>query len=246
MEIVTWNLNGLDEQAVAHRAEMAAYEILLGAQPERLLTRAPRPLPDIILLQEVTARNWTFLKPHFVAAGVQWFPITPPEREYFELTAWSPKGTKLTAEVSDLPETLYGRKLVSVELQFPEFRLKVYNAHFDSGPEARVSKIRVAQGRAVCGLLGSEPAVFGGDTNLRDEEWSQIVDSANGVLDAWEAGGAPESARYTWQYKSRRARFDRVWLSDMFRVEDFGVIGKISGALPPSDHLGLRVKIATK
>ena len=245
IDLVTWNLNGLSEQALNLRFEVALHETLLGARIEELL-RGKKPIqpPSLILLQEVTEAGFFALKPHLKAGSFDYFPRQPPDRGYFELVAVRAPCSIVEAHSELLPETLYGRWLHQLEVATPLGSKTIFTAHFDSGPEKRVSEIREVQTRAVLERLNQD-AVFGGDTNLRDHEWMAAAEGAPLVQDAWEAAGADERHRFTWHGAGRRARFDRVWTSTNLTVLGFETFGGayVSGlGQPPSDHLGLRVK----
>lgn len=245
LELVSWNLNGLDERLAAPRAEAALQEVLLGARIEQLADGAPpRDPPDVLLLQEVTrAVHHAVLKPHLGAAGFTLCPDSPPDRSYFEVLAVRPPSQLEGFASEPLWKTQYGRWQHELRLSKSGRPWRILSAHLDSGPEASTAAARRAQLADIAQQLGEGPrAVFAGDTNLRDAEWAAV---APPITDAWEAGGRPAAHRFTWTQGKRRARFDRAWLSADLRVESFETIGAapLPGGPPPSDHLGLRVRL---
>ena len=84
LNILSWNLNGLDEKNLDVRTELALQIMLLGAPIELIMTNhTPRTYtpPHVIALQEVTARSYkAHLKKHLQAAGYDIFPIEVPEK----------------------------------------------------------------------------------------------------------------------------------------------------------------------
>lgn len=237
IELVTWNLNGLDDDALDERTEVAMFTILLGAPPEVALAGGPpRPPPDLVLLQEVVDRSLrAHIAPHLRAAGYQLFPTEPPDRGYYEVIAVRGRAV-LGADVLRFPRSGQGRALLRVRLP----GLTVFTAHLESlsaGAAVRLEQAAFALDQ----LRAAGPAVFGGDTNLRDPEWAKL--DATGVRDAWEDAGSPRALRATWN----TARYDRVWTAGGAACVGFERIGGTplaSTGCTPSDHLGVRVRIS--
>lgn len=254
MDIVTWNLNGLDEGGLDLRTEAALQDILLGHRIELVASgQLPRNPPDVVVLQEVTRRTFhAHLKHHLRAAGFEVRPASVPDRNYFELVAVRPPWTVVDYVQEPLVRTRFGRWLHRACVEGPDGEVTILTAHFDSGPEEASSRARLAQLRDVTSLM-ERSAIFAGDTNLREAEWSGLVDgNAPGraghlpVKDAWVETGRPANHRFTWIAKDRKARFDRVFYSPDLAAETFETIGVHPvtelGELP-SDHLGLRACI---
>lgn len=247
MDLVTWNLNGLDDLAEGPRVEAALQEILLGVRLEALMAgRQPETPPEVILLQEVTARSFhAHLKHHLRAAGFELFPPSPPDRSYFELLAARPPLEVRAHRMEPLWKSQYGRWLHELELTGPQGELTVLTAHFDSGPEPATAAARRAQLRDVVSRLVRR-AVFAGDTNLREAEW-RAEEARLSVIDAHLALGSPKDLARTWRSARAGARFDRVWLSPDLRPEGLSGLGlhPLPGlGRPPSDHIGLRLRFS--
>lgn len=226
VDVVTWNLNGLDELGLDLRTEAAVQDILLDARIEAIAAghRVPGAPPDVVLLQEVTARTFhAHLKPHLSAAGYSMFPSVPPDRSYFEILAVRPPWRPVEHRAEPLPKSQYGRWLHRLRLEGPGAECTVLTAHFDSGPEKTARAIRSAQARDVASLMKAR-AIFAGDTNLREREWAKLA-PALGIDDAWERAGSPDQHRFTWFADERRARFDRVWVTPDIDVTGFRAIG---------------------
>jgi endonuclease/exonuclease/phosphatase (EEP) superfamily protein YafD len=236
MDVVTWNLNGLEPIDLDPRAEGAMFLVLLGDMPERVVqTGRPRPPPDVILLQEVVERSFhAAIAPHLRAAGYTVFPEQPPERGYFEVIAV--RGPVRDASIRPFSRTGMGRCLTRVELP----GCTVYTGHLESLGPGRPA--RMAQCAEVLAAMAAcrGPAIFGGDTNLRRAEWDELL-VPPGITDAWETLGAPAATARTWQ----RARYDRFWLQG-FTPTALSLVGDrplpATGARA-SDHLGLRLTV---
>ncbi|MEL6183070.1 MAG: hypothetical protein AAFU79_00505, partial [Myxococcota bacterium] len=118
IEVVSWNLNGLDEVELGPRWELAMQEILLGSSVEAIAAGAQqRSPPHVILLQEVTTRGFhAHLKPHLGAAGFDLFPAVPPDRNYWELVAYRPPMAFVEGKSEPLWKTQFGRWMHTVRL----------------------------------------------------------------------------------------------------------------------------------
>lgn len=149
------------------------------------------------------------------------------------------------------PSSFMGRALVWADVA----GWRVMTAHMESLRDG--SRARKAQLSAVMAALDAagRPAVFGGDTNLRDAEVPPLADAR----DAWRLSGAPEDRRYTWDLvrnrnktmpggRRPRARYDRVFVSGC-RVASFDLIGEAAlpgGGMWPSDHFGIQVDLSAQ
>ncbi len=246
MRLVTWNVNGLDDDNVDERAEAAVFTAVLGAPLHQLHSGTkPHAPPEVIVLQEVTPRTFrAHFHPHLTAGGYRVLPDKPPDRETFEIAAVRPPLDVTAVDTVDLVESAFGRRLTTLDLEGPDGPLRVLTGHFDSGTEGRV--VRIAQLRQVAAAMSGR-AVFAGDANLRKAEWNETkADLA--IVDAWEELGEPSSTRVTWRRTTNgeefKARFDRIFLAGGLRARTMAPLG---AATPPgwrapiSDHIGLLV-----
>ena len=236
MDVVSWNLNGLEPVDLGPRTEGALFTLLLGATLEEVMHTGPTVRsPSVVLLQEVVETSFhAHIAPHLRAAGYTLFPESPPERGYFEVIAV--RGPILSASSERFERTGMGRALTRVELP----GLTVFTGHLESLGPGRPA--RLAQTAAVLAALDAceGPALFGGDTNLRKAEWSTL-EVPEGIHDAWEVLGRPSSSANTWG----RARYDRFWLKGL-EPRSLTLIGRkdLPGlGQPPSDHRGLRLSV---
>lgn len=220
------------------------FTLLLGGAPGAVFAGlAPQlPPPEVVLLQEVVDRSLAaHVRPHLEAAGYVLAVGSQQAREYFEVIAVRPPWRLLRSGVSPL-DTSQGRELLWAEIEGDGHMWLVTTAHLESMPAG--AALRMAQTAAVMERLRSweGPALFGGDTNLRDAEAEQV-----GCLpDAWEACGEPATERWT-RLRQTGARFpsryDRVWGHRVI-FSDFSCIGRepvTAGGATASDHLGVRV-----
>ncbi len=245
MRLLTWNLNGLDNDQLDDRTEAAVFLSVAGITLAQLTAGVPASLPpDVLVFQEVVERTFlAHLAPHLQRAGYKLYPKTPPDRQIFEVVAVLGHHSILRAHTSPLSRSVFGRELQSVDIATNDEaigELSVLTAHFDSGAEQREN--RLAQARQVMASMGPR-AVFAGDTNMRTAEWDALR-STTMVTDAWETVGEPARLRRTWRSGTHGARFDRVWFGEGLvarALEGIGIdeVAGLNG--PPSDHVGLRV-----
>jgi endonuclease/exonuclease/phosphatase (EEP) superfamily protein YafD len=244
MQLLTWNLNGLDDHHLDDRTEAAVFLAVAGVTLTQLTAGVPAtPAPDVIVFQEVVARTFlAHIAPHFRRAGFTLYPETPPDRQVFEVVAVNDSHSIVRANTTPLQHSVYSRQLHTVDILPAEsaHEISILTAHFDSGAEQ--SKNRLAQARQVMAMMGRR-AIFAGDTNMRASEWDALRHTTM-VIDAWEAIGEPAALRRTWRSGQKGARFDRVWIGDALAtraVQGVGIDDLHSIGAPPSDHIGLLV-----
>lgn len=238
MKLVSWNLNGLEDEHIDMRTEAAMFQILLGAPIEAAIDPGFKPnTPDIILLQEVVERTYhAHVKPHLQAAGFTFFPEAPIERSYFEVVAVRQKIIDVNYETFSY--TQQGRGLTTLKLD----GLTVMTAHLESMKPGKHERLDQAQ-FVIDQMTKLGPCIFAGDTNLRKAEW-EVLNHAN-VVDAWESAGSPKSHQMTWHQEQSKSRFDRAWAHDI-GIKSFETFGKKKVSAintKPSDHLGLRIEL---
>lgn len=241
MQLVSWNLNGLEDGHLDERTEAAMFQILLGAPIEKAMVAGFKPnMPDIIVLQEVVERSFhAHIKKHLKMAGFHLFPDAPTERSYFEIIA-SREAFEET-QYQKFSWTNQGRGLSIGKL---ESGLTIMTAHMESQKPG--SLMRIDQAKEILTIMPEHsPCIFAGDTNLREEEWSSIEKGE--VTDAWEVTGSPKAHKVTWQNKVYKARYDRVWTQgltiDSFKTFGSNRIKTIKES--SSDHKALRVSFST-
>jgi endonuclease/exonuclease/phosphatase family metal-dependent hydrolase len=235
LNVVSWNLNGLDVDGLDRRMEAAAHGLLMR-----------QPHPEVLLFQEVVDRGLhAHLRRHLGAVGYG-MAQQPPTGSYYVAAFVRAPAVLTEAAFYPLGGRL-GRGMLVLDLTYSGQAWRVGTAHFESGP--REGDVRIAQTTRVLDVLGehSGPALFAGDTNLRDRELKDRI-AARGWSDAWlTSGGAAEHAG-TWApargvSPMRLFRFDRAWVNEQVKVTDFCTIAKgVTGDGHPvtvSDHKGL-------
>ena len=233
LSLVTWNLFGLEPFQLDVRTEAACTSLLL------------EDPPDIVCFQEVIDRTLiAHLRPHFSHAGYA-HVVQPATTEYTCAVFVRTPLVLQTAGVCPFPSSQMGRALLEATVDWHGQPLLILTAHMESLKEG--SKARKEQLEQIVERMEAHPgpALFAGDTNLRDAE----VDPATlgTVRDAWDVAGTA-ATRFTWRpWKgSARARFDRVFLSPHWTCTSFtlGNGALLDGAgVPISDHRQVRVSL---
>ena len=236
MRLVTWNLDGLEERHLDVRTEAACFRLLLSNPP------------DVVLLQEVVDRSLAaHLKPHFGHAG--YAQIVPPsDSEYFVAAFVRAPHRVLKAWSTPFPGSAMGRALLSLHIDIGGREIAVHTAHFESMAEGR--KERRRQLAQVVEVLhqASVPSVFGGDTNLRDEELGGIA-NLDRIHDTYDLLDHPRDLATTWRPragKHRGHRFDRVFVAGLGVVRAARIgderVPEAEG-MTVSDHVGIEVEL---
>jgi len=238
MKLISWNLNGLEDQHLDMRTEAAMFQLLLGAPIEAAMQEGFKPnTPDIVVLQEVVDRTYhAHIVPHLSAAGFHIFPESPSERSYFEVIAV--RQPILESSYETFSYTQQGRGLSKVKIN----NLTIMTAHMESQKAGKSMRIDQAETILKDINLQDKPCIFAGDTNLRKSEWKTL--KPENVGDAWESAGSPKKHKVTWKRDQYKARFDRVWHHNL-QIKSFETFGfeKVAGiGETPSDHFALRVE----
>ena len=241
LRLISWNLDGLDARHIDLRTEAACQIILERA-------------PDVVFLQEVVERSFfAHLRPWMQGVGYRASPPQLTKRSRYGCIMFTrPPLTVLEARREPFTASQMGRSLLHTTVRWEGRELLLLTAHLESLREGRPE--RVQQLDVVRAALGAHagPAVFAGDTNLRDSEVA-----GKEIRDAWSELGGPRQCRYTFDAfaipnkKGRtRARYDRVFLSAHpgWRSTEMSLLGMASvpgaGGLFPSDHAGIEVLLS--
>ncbi len=236
MNLVSWNLNGLEDYNLDMRTEAAMFQLLLGAPIKHAMVEGFKPnMPDIIVLQEVVERTFhAHLVPHLSAAGFNIFPDAPSERSYFEIIAV--RQPILESSYQKFSYTEQGRGLSTLVID----GLTIMTAHLESQKPG--AAMRVDQAEEILELMNKHQGacIFAGDTNLRTSEWEKL--NPKNVEDAWENAGSPKQHKTTWSMKQYKSRYDRIWTKDLAlkKFETFGKEKVMGIDQRSSDHLGVR------
>eukprot|EP00898_Chlorokybus_atmophyticus_P005097 jgi/Chlat1/5589/Chrsp369S00856 len=242
LRVASWNVDGLDEEwDTLVRAQAAADELLAET-------------PDVICLQELTDVNAPVFVNKLRTNGYTTY-LQEPLSGYY--TAISIRTCDALRHVSHktikFPATRMGRALQKVTVTTPGGgSVLICTSHFESLAPSK--SLRLQQLQFVLQEMTSAgmPAIFVGDTNLRDAEVKSVGGLPPGVMDCWEACGKKSDREYTWDLlinknkempggKTPRLRFDRMFCWDC-QPSRFKLIG--TDIVPAcdrhaSDHFGL-------
>ncbi|MFK7999732.1 MAG: endonuclease/exonuclease/phosphatase family protein [Polyangiales bacterium] len=220
LRVFTWNLNGLESARLDSRMEKACIQMVLGVTLREAMAGAPSPpLPHVFCLQEVVRRvHIDKLRHHFGAAGFTLVPAEPPEREDYSLIAVRPPWTITESAYVPFEHSKLARGYTEVQIRSDSGQeALVLTAHMESlrsGGEDRTSQTLQIDARLMAGAESLRPAIFAGDTNLREAEF--VAARAEGCLlrDVFDLAKRPAAHNATWWPEgSRRGyRFDRIWL----------------------------------
>ncbi len=214
----------------------------------------PQP-PRVVWLQEVVQRTWhAHIRPHFSAAGYTLVPAEPvTDSEYFCVAAVHPSLSVSEGWIHRFEGSSMGRALLGVRAQHDAADWLFLTSHIESlrsGADERQRQL----GEVAAALADHPgPAVFGGDTNLRDSELPGIA-RIDSVQDAWVECGSPSAHRYTWDLRRNqdttraiRLRFDRIWLNARCNATAVCTSGEaaVAGGLCVSDHLALAAEVVS-
>ncbi|XP_068093086.1 tyrosyl-DNA phosphodiesterase 2 [Hyperolius riggenbachi] len=238
---LTWNIDGLDTSNLAERARGVCSYLALYS-------------PDVVFLQEVIPPYHDYLKKRAVSYTI----ITGNEDEYFTAILLKKSRVKLISqEIVPYPTTSMMRNLLVANVNISGNNVCLMTSHLESTKEHTGERIKQLQTvlKKMLEVSPSSTVIFGGDTNLRDEEVKRIGGLPNNIMDIWEFLGKPKNCQYTWDTKVNnnlkapyvcRLRFDRIF----YRAAEGGgqvipkfldLIGteKLDCGRFPSDHWGL-------
>ncbi|CAM4508115.1 unnamed protein product [Lepidochelys olivacea] len=239
--LLTWNIDGLDLGNQDDRARGVCSYLALYS-------------PDVVFLQEVIPAYFSYLQKRAVS-----YTIIPGNIDgYFTAIMLKKSRVKfLRQEIIPFPTTSMMRNLLVVHVNISGNELCLMTSHLESTKGH--AKERLNQLRQVLKTMQeaseSTTIIFGGDTNLRDHEVTQVGGLPNNILDIWEFLGKPGHCRYTWDtncnsnldasYKCK-FRFDRIFFRTAAeggqiipRSLDLIGLEKLDCGRFPSDHWGL-------
>ena len=266
---MSWNIDGLDgvggAEALMRRSLAVALEV-------------GRRRPFAVFLQECVPAAIKLLEAKQVLGGSYDFHMPRnPKMPYYVAILTDRRRVQLLQgpETIDFPWSQMGRQLLSVTVTADGRRdvpLILATAHLESTKDCggertrqlshslnymrtaalKVVRTAVARGGVAYSRRVAPTCVFGGDLNLRDEEFravqKELGDAASGIEDVWSWCGSDEAERYTWDtsvntnldagFKSR-TRFDRLFfLAPGISAGPRAQPGADGGAEGASKHAG--------
>ncbi|XP_046895998.1 tyrosyl-DNA phosphodiesterase 2 isoform X2 [Hypomesus transpacificus] len=241
LSLLTWNIDGLDLENIKERFY-------------NLIDHLIEYHPDVVLLQEVVPplvkALKEVLKPYHVLPG--------DDRGYFTAILLRKSRLQLLdSSIVKYPNTKMQRNLLMAHVSFFGRPLCLMTSHMESMKDN--SKERVSQLRQVWRSMDEQPSdltvIFGGDTNLRDREVSELGGLPWGIRDVWESLGSPKDCSFTWDLLTNnnkelpfpaRLRFDRLFLRQAVKgwratAEDMVLVGmeRLECSRFISDHWGI-------
>ncbi len=271
LRLVSYNIDGLDDKLLETRvSEICSILLSEDETPD-----APF-LPDVVLLQECVEAVVPVLVSRLASAGYALAPPVVPEGDaYFTLAFFHTSRVMVkSATRTPFPGSQMGRDLIKVVCTLKDsessspgaVEFLFMTSHLESLGDPRNSKERCQQlGTVLDALLAFPgPALFAGDTNLREKEVT-AEPKYKQVIDAWMAAGSPAHAKATWDLSLNdnkkmdnasfvpRMRLDRLLLNQRWvgagggkaaekeLVKQWALLGKarMAEGVFPSDHFGL-------
>ncbi|XP_043921684.1 tyrosyl-DNA phosphodiesterase 2 isoform X2 [Protopterus annectens] len=240
LTLVTWNIDGLDESNLIERARGVCSYLALYS-------------PDVVFLQEVIPPYLIYLQKRAVSYNI----IPGNDYGYFTVIMLKKSRVKLLKqEITHFPTTSMMRNLLSVHVRVGGSDLCLMTSHLES--TRGQAKERLTQLNTLFHKMKEVPessvVIYGGDTNLRDQEVTKVGGLPAGVVDVWEFLGKPEHCRYTWDTKMNsnknaaykcQLRFDRILFRNakgthiIPQTMDLIGLDKLDCGKFPSDHWGL-------
>lgn len=242
MRLLTWNVDGVDHKRIGARMEKLCVELFLGGDLRAALDgRTLPPMPEVLGFQEMTRHAHGALKQHLRAAGFTTWPSEPlDDREDYRMVAVRAPWSLLECEDRPFSDSPLRRGCLVAELDGP-FRCRFITGHLESLRSGRDA--RIAQAREIDAWLheSATPAIFGGDTNLRQGEWA-VIRRGFRARDAFHLAGEPREHAATWWPENGPPgyRFDRFWLTAQWQLESF----RRRRAIGASDHAGIEIAVS--
>lgn len=248
LSLISWNVDGLDTDNLAERARgLCSYLVLYS--------------PDVVFLQELIPPYVQYLKKR----AVSYMIIEGGEDGYFTGMMLKKSRVKLIeSNIVTYPTTQMMRNLLIAQVTFRGQKLCLMTSHLESCKGH--AEERMKQFRVVMQWMKEAPeevtVLFGGDTNLRDNEVI-TVGLPSTIYDVWEYLGKVEHCRYTWDTKANtnkkvpyisRCRFDRIYLRPASKdnvphmvPDHINLVGleKLDCGLFTSDHWGIYCSFST-
>ena len=249
LRLLSWNIDGLDEDNKKERTEEVCRIILLKR-------------PHLVFLQEVVGSTQTILVQK-LGHVYSLFVHPAPPLHYYPVILINHKCGDIAVSgmlnVLEFPGSTMGRHLLQINISFHGVSLQVITTHLESTKNyaaERKFQLGICFDEVVKHTQQGKICIFGGDLNVRDQEL-KVVQIPEHTVDVWQACGSVAEDKFTWdmtannnlswenQYKPKM-RFDRLYLTpygmDTARPVKFELIGKDHVAdceRYPSDHWGM-------
>ena len=236
LRLLTWNIQGLDDDLVIERA-MAVCDEIVGKGA------------DIVYLQEIVPNTWDAITKR-LQDRYYFYRDEAPHRYFHILMVRIDSDIVVEgdAQVMKFPNTTQSRLLLHLPVTFHEHELHLLTSHLES--LSKNAAERKNQLSTVYSLMSSltesqgKICIFGGDMNITGREVEQIGFPEN-FGDIWEMCGSDISKRCTWDSTEPRMRLDRIVMcpkDSPLQPDTFDLVGESlldNYGVYPSDHLGV-------
>ena len=195
--------------------------------------------------------------------------VGKPKSSYFNailIRSCTVNAERSSLDTLEFENTGQGRHYLTCPIRFSGAEVILMTSHLESfGSE---SSERKRQFNDILLYMRRRPndvnVIFGGDTNLRDEEVVAVGGLPDEVCDTWVTCGSPTEAEFTWDMSENdnmvmqddrqpRLRLDRIFLrpaktGKVVKPQIFTHIGKqrLSCGRFPSDHWGIWLEFSVE
>ena len=239
LRLLTWNIEGLNERLVFERSMAVCDEI-------------ESRVADVVYLQEIIPKTSYAITNRLESKYYFYRPERP--HHYFHILMVRKDSAVIPesdVQVMEFPNTSQGRSLLHLPVRFHNHKMQLLTSHLES-LERHASK-RKNQLSATINLMSSlsksqgKTCIFGGDTNLNDEELEQVgLPAAFG--DLWEMCGCDPRKKLTWESTDPWKRLDRLYMcpkGSVLQPTTFDLVGESlldNYGVYASDHFGVWVE----
>ena len=236
LRLLTWNIQGLDEDLVVERAMAVCDEI-------------EEHVADIVYLQEIVPVTWDAMTKR-MEDRYYFYRDEAPHRYFHILMIRIDSDVVVEGDVQVMkfPNTTQSRLLLHLPVTFHNHEMHLLTSHLESLNKNAAE--RKNQLSTVFSLMSSltesqgKICIFGGDMNITGREVEQVGFPDN-FGDVWEMCGSDPSKRCTWDSTEPRIRLDRIVMcpkNSPLQPDTFDLVGESlldKYGVYPSDHLGI-------
>ena len=243
LRILTWNIEGLNEELVVERAMAVCDEI-------------ESRVADIVYLQEIIPKTWDAIT-NRLQSKYYFYRDEAPHRYYHILMIRIDSAVVAEGDVQVMkfPNTTQSRLLLHIPARFHDREMHLLTSHLES--LSKNATERKNQLSAVFTLMSSlsetqgKICIFGGDTNITGREVEQ-VGLPETFGDLWEMCGSDPRRKLTWDSTEPRMRLDRFYMcpkGSALQPTTFDLVGEClldDYGVYASDHLGVWTEFELK
>lgn len=236
LTLLTWNIEGLNQDRVIERAMAICDEI-------------EEHEADIVYLQEIIPKTWDAITER-LQHQYYFYRDEMPRRYFHILMIRIHSDVEVQGDVQTMkfPNSTQSRHLLHIPVRFHNIEMHLLTSHLESlnkdAPERKNQLKTVFE--LMSGLAESQgkTCIFGGDMNITGREVEQAGFPEN-FGDVWEMCGSDMTKRCTWDSSEPRMRLDRLHIcpkESPLQPDTFDLIGEALLAnygVYPSDHLGV-------